>query len=164
MPTRICPQIIEKIVYCFFNKDNPTSIGALRDRWHSAPSRKISWLNHVKAVLITSRKRVETWLPTLRGGDHDIKSEPFIWYLGVMIDDSINFQRWVEHVRTQASVERAALSRFMLNIGGLKPNRRRNTPVIIGIYGEKWDHDSLLVPCELQVPSADCRSIVLAEY
>lgn len=75
-----------------------------------------------EAVLITSRKQLETI--TLRVGAHEITSQPFIRYLGVMIDARLNFRQQAEHVGAKASVVRACLARLMPNIGGPKQRRR----------------------------------------
>ncbi|CAH2092422.1 unnamed protein product [Euphydryas editha] len=75
-----------------------------------------------EAVLITSRKQVETI--TLQVGAHQIESQPSLRYLGVMIDARLNFKHHVQHVGTKASVVRASLSRLMPNIGGPKQKRR----------------------------------------
>ncbi len=42
-----------------------------------------------EAVLITSRKQVETI--TLQVGNHELISQPYLRYLGVMIDNRLNF-------------------------------------------------------------------------
>lgn len=75
-----------------------------------------------EAVLITSRKKIETI--KLSVGDYEIESQPFIRYLGVMLDARLNFKQQVEHVSAKASVVRASLARLMPNIGGPKQSRR----------------------------------------
>ncbi|GBP22398.1 hypothetical protein EVAR_11914_1 [Eumeta japonica] len=47
-------------------------------------------------------------------------SQPYIRYLGVMIDARLNFKQQVEHVSTKASAVRASLARLMPNVGGPK--------------------------------------------
>jgi len=90
------------------------------------------WMNTVnlelakhktEVVLITSRKQAETI--TLRVGEHEITSQPFLRYLGVMIDARLNFKQQVEHVSTKASAVTLVLSRLMPNIGDPKQCRRR---------------------------------------
>ncbi|GBP43148.1 Putative 115 kDa protein in type-1 retrotransposable element R1DM [Eumeta japonica] len=90
------------------------------------------WMNTVnlqlahyktKAVLITSRKKLETI--TLEVGEQRITSQPFIRYLGVTIDVRLSFKQQVEHVSAKASVVRASLTQLMPNVGGSKQNRRR---------------------------------------
>lgn len=75
-----------------------------------------------EAVLITSRKTVETI--KLRVGEQEITSQPFIRYLGVMLDARLNFKQQVEHVSAKASVVGASLARLMPNIGGPMQSRR----------------------------------------
>ena len=75
-----------------------------------------------ETVLITGRKVLETI--TLQVGDHEITSQPFLRYLGVMIDARLNFKQQAEHVGAKASVVRATLARLMPNIGGPKQKRR----------------------------------------
>ncbi|XP_015124582.1 restin homolog [Diachasma alloeum] len=54
-----------------------------------------------EAVLITSRKKIETI--TLQVGSYEITSQPFIRYLGVMIDARLNFKQQTEHVGAKTS-------------------------------------------------------------
>ncbi|XP_015116123.1 uncharacterized protein LOC107040517 [Diachasma alloeum] len=74
-----------------------------------------------EAVLITSRKKVVTI--TLKVGDYELTFQPFIWYLGVMIDPRLNFKH-VEHVAIKASWVRTLLSRLISNIEGSQQKRR----------------------------------------
>ncbi|XP_015121546.1 uncharacterized protein LOC107044256 [Diachasma alloeum] len=82
-----------------------------------------------EAVLITSRKVLETI--TLRVGDYELISQPYIRYLGVMIDARLSFKQQVEHITTKASEVRAALSRLMPNIGRPKQRRRASLSSVI---------------------------------
>ncbi|XP_044581492.1 uncharacterized protein LOC123263037 [Cotesia glomerata] len=75
-----------------------------------------------EAVLITSRKAMETI--KLQVGEHEITSQPYIRYLGVMLDARLNFKQQDEHVTAKASVVRASLARLMPNFGGSKQSRR----------------------------------------
>lgn len=75
-----------------------------------------------ETVLITSRKKVET--VTIEVGEHQITSQPYIRYLGVMLDARLNFKEQVEHVSAKASAVRVSLSRLMPNVGGPKQSRR----------------------------------------
>ncbi|XP_015509714.2 uncharacterized protein LOC107216897 [Neodiprion lecontei] len=75
-----------------------------------------------EAVLITSRKIVENI--KLNVGEHEITSQPFIRYLGVMLDARLNFKQQVEHVSAKASAVVTSLSRLMPNVGGPKQSRR----------------------------------------
>ncbi|GBP70548.1 Retrovirus-related Pol polyprotein from type-1 retrotransposable element R1 [Eumeta japonica] len=73
------------------------------------------------AVLITRRKKAETI--KLQVGEQEITSQPYIRYLGVMIDARLNFKQQVEHVSTKASAVRASLARLMPNVGGPKRSK-----------------------------------------
>lgn len=64
-----------------------------------------------KAVLITSRKQVETI--TLRVGGHEITSQPYRQCLGEIIDVRLIFKRQAEYVGAKASVAKALLARLM---------------------------------------------------
>lgn len=90
-------------------------------RWMKTVGLKLAE-HKTEAVLITSRKKLETI--TLRVGEHEITSQPFIRYLGVMIDSRLNFTRQTEHASTKASAVGAVLSRIMPNVGGPKQKRR----------------------------------------
>ena len=84
---------------------------------------KLQLVKHkTEAVLITSRKKVETI--RLEVGEQEITSQPFIRYLGVMLDARLNFKQQVEHVCTKASAVRVSLSQLLPNVGGPKQIRR----------------------------------------
>ncbi|GBP63021.1 hypothetical protein EVAR_43769_1 [Eumeta japonica] len=74
------------------------------------------------AVLITRTRKAETI--KLQVGEQEITSQPYIRYLGVMIDVRINFKQQVEHVSTKAIAVRAGLARLMPNVGGPKQSKR----------------------------------------
>ncbi|KAH8271483.1 hypothetical protein KR026_011507, partial [Drosophila bipectinata] len=75
-----------------------------------------------EAVLISSRKRVET--ATINIGGHVVTSTRAIRYLGVTLDTRLSFrEHLVEANRKAANVARA-LSRIMLNCRGPKQGRR----------------------------------------
>ena len=76
-----------------------------------------------EAVLITSRKKVETI--ELRVGEHTIISQPYIRYLGVMLDARLTFKIHVEHVTEKATRVASMLSRLMPNTGGPQQARRK---------------------------------------
>ncbi|XP_026471518.1 uncharacterized protein LOC113375787 [Ctenocephalides felis] len=75
-----------------------------------------------EAVLITSRKTIETI--KVKVGEQEIISQPYIQYLGVMLDARLNFRQHLKQVSDKASVVRTCLSRLMPNIGGPKQSRR----------------------------------------
>lgn len=77
-------------------------------RWMETVGLKLAE-HKTEAVLITSRKKLETI--TLRVGEHKITSQPFIRYLGVMIDSRLNCTRQAEHASTKASAVGTVLSR-----------------------------------------------------
>lgn len=91
------------------------------NRWMDSMNLQLA-KQKIEAVLITSRKVVETI--TLKVGEQEITSQPYIRYLGVMLDARLNFKQQVEHVSAKASTVVASLTRLMPNIGGPKQSRR----------------------------------------
>lgn len=75
-----------------------------------------------EAVLISSRKKLERL--KIRVGDQMIESKDAIKYLGVMIDNRLNFRAHIEYARNKAAAVQGALSRILPNIGGPKYGRR----------------------------------------
>lgn len=75
-----------------------------------------------EAVLITGRKHIES--VTLRVGDFEFESQPFVRYLGVMIDARLKFWKHAECTGAKASTVVSTLSRIMPNVGGPKQGRR----------------------------------------
>lgn len=75
-----------------------------------------------EAVLITGRKKVE--FMTLSVGDTEIISKQSVKYLGVMIDNRLNFKSHIAFATEKASKTQAALSRMLPNIGGPRYGRR----------------------------------------
>lgn len=91
------------------------------NRWMDTVNLQLA-KHKTEAVLITSRKVMETIM--LEVGEQEITSQPFIRYLGVMIDARLNFKQQVKHVTAKASVVGASLARLMPNVGGPKQSRR----------------------------------------
>ena len=91
------------------------------NQWMDAMNLQLA-KHKTEAMLITSRKVVETI--KLKVGGQEIVSQPYIRYLGVMLDARLNFKRQVEHVSAKASVVRTSLARLMPNVGGPKQSRR----------------------------------------
>lgn len=75
-----------------------------------------------EAVLITSRKRIETI--SLQVGHQTINSKSAIKYLGVMLDNRLQFKEHASYISGKASRVQAALSRILPNIGGPSYVRR----------------------------------------
>lgn len=69
-----------------------------------------------EAVLITSRKVIENI--RLQVGQQTINSKPAIKYLGVMVDNRLQFRAHVSYTSEKASRVQGALSRILPNIGG----------------------------------------------
>lgn len=90
-------------------------------RWMSSVGLKLAE-HKTEAVLITSRKIRETI--TLSVGEHTITSQPYIRYLGVLIDARLSFKQHVEHASNKAANVAVALSRLMPNVGGPRQKRR----------------------------------------
>lgn len=75
-----------------------------------------------EVVLITSRRQVE--YITLTVGQESIQSKNSVKYLGVMLDNRLNFREHIIHASDKASKVQGALSRIMPNVGGPKFKRR----------------------------------------
>lgn len=91
-------------------------------RWMSSVGLKLA--DHkTEAVLFTSRKLRETI--TLDVGDCTITSQPFIRYLGVMLDSRLSFKQHAEHATAKARKVATTLARLMPNMGGPRQSRRR---------------------------------------
>lgn len=75
-----------------------------------------------EAVLISSRKKTET--ASIVVGSHTIKTKEAIKYLGVMIDQRLNFKTHIAYACSKASKAYSALARMLPNIGGPKSSRR----------------------------------------
>ncbi|GBP64517.1 hypothetical protein EVAR_53016_1 [Eumeta japonica] len=73
------------------------------DRWMKTVNLQLAQ-HKTAVVLITSRKQAETI--TLRVGKHEVTLQPFIRYLGVMIDARLNFKQQVEHGCCRAYLHR----------------------------------------------------------
>jgi hypothetical protein len=94
---------------------------------NEAISRVREWLETVglelaahktEAVLVSNRKKKES--VTVKVGKHTIKSSEAIKYLGIMIDNRLNFRNHIDHVCKKAAKASIALSSMLPNIGGLK--------------------------------------------
>lgn len=75
-----------------------------------------------EAVLITGRKQTETM--TIRVGRERIESKRSLKYLGVLLDDRLNFRIHIGYCSEKAAKVQGALSRILPNIGGPKQERR----------------------------------------
>lgn len=91
-----------------------------------------SWLESVnlsladhktESVLISGKRRIERL--TLQVGNSTIVSSREIKYLGVMIDDRLNFRTHLEYACKKATGVSNALARLMPNIGGPRQSRRK---------------------------------------
>lgn len=91
------------------------------NRWMDSMNLQLA-KQKTEAVLITSRKVIETI--KLKVGEQEITSQPYIRYLGVMLDARLNFKQQVEHVSAKASAVVASLARLMPNVGGPRQSRR----------------------------------------
>lgn len=75
-----------------------------------------------EAVLITSRKKVE--FIEISVGRETIRSKESLKYLGVIIDNRLNFKCHVQYAADKASKLQSALARMLPNVGGPKPQKR----------------------------------------
>lgn len=73
-------------------------------------------------VLISGRRKRESI--SIKVGAATITSTEAIKYLGVMIDDRLNFRKHMEYACRKASAVSNALARMMPNIGGPRQSRR----------------------------------------
>jgi len=90
-------------------------------RWLSSMNLELA--DHkTEALLITGRKKVETM--TIQVGREQIKSGSKLKYLGVMLDNRLNFKSHVDYCSEKAAKIQTALSRIMPNIVGPKQERR----------------------------------------
>jgi len=76
-----------------------------------------------EVLLVSSRKVMET--VTLSVGNAEITSQPFIRYLGVILDARLNFKEQTEQISRKASVVATTLARLMPNVGGPRQKRRK---------------------------------------
>ena len=76
-----------------------------------------------EAVLISGRKIVEKTEVTVGGSR--MESKKTIKYLGVIIDDKLNFKEHVKYIGEKTSVTQRVLARMMPNIGRPDPFKRR---------------------------------------
>lgn len=88
--------------------------------WTSSVALKLAE-HKSEAVLVTSREKVKSITLSVR--EHDITSQPFIRYLGVMIDTELNFKPHMVYTSRKAAAVGIILSRLMPNIGGPKQKR-----------------------------------------
>lgn len=75
-----------------------------------------------EAVLISSRKKRET--VSFKVGNHVIKSKEAVKYLGIMLDDRLNFKSQIDYTCGKASRVYSALSNMLPNVGGPRSSRR----------------------------------------
>lgn len=76
-----------------------------------------------EAVLFTSRKKLET--VNFAIGSHIITSQPYVKYLGVVLDARLSFSNHVEHVAKKSAKAATALSWLMPNVGGPRQSKRK---------------------------------------
>ena len=81
-----------------------------------------------EAVLISGMKIVKKMEVTI--GGTRIESKTAIKYLGMIIDDRLNFKKHVKHIDEKASVKQRAQARMMIKFGGPGPFKMR---AILGV-------------------------------
>ncbi|XP_068158505.1 uncharacterized protein [Drosophila tropicalis] len=89
--------------------------------WMEANSLSIA-AHKTEAVLITSRKKVETARIEVAGCS--ITSKPAIKYLGVMMDHRLTFKAHLQYTADKAAKATSAITRLMANVGGPKQRSR----------------------------------------
>lgn len=75
-----------------------------------------------EAVLISSRKELEYM--TIKVGNTTIKSKDAVNYLGVIIDNRLNFKSHVNHATEKAARIHSAMARMLPNVGGPRYQKR----------------------------------------
>lgn len=86
-------------------------------------SMKLTLASHkTEMVLISSRKKPET--AVIKIDNHILLSSRSVKYLGIMLDDKLNFKTHIDYVADKASKKIAALSRMLPNIGGPRSSKR----------------------------------------
>lgn len=95
-----------------------------------------------EAVLISSRKRVETVI--IRVGTTAIRTKPAIKYRGVMIDHRLSYKHHLDYVSRKAAKATTSISRIMTNTNGPKQRSRRLIAGVVSsimLYGcSIWAH------------------------
>lgn len=76
-----------------------------------------------EVLLISGRRKAEAI--TIRVGEHDIRSQKAVKYLGVMLDNKLSFKEHINYVVGKASRVYPALSRLLPNSSGTRSSRRR---------------------------------------
>lgn len=93
-------------------------------------SAKLELAEHkTEALLITGRKTAEYM--TVNVGNQVIRSKDSLKYLGVILDNRLNFKEHVKHVCEKASGIQSSLARLLPNIGGPKPERRKLLATVV---------------------------------
>ena len=114
------------------------TVGEIEEKTNTAIRNVGAWLDEAgltlaahktEAVLISGRKIVEKMVVIV--GESKIESKRAIKYLGVVIDDRLNFKEHMKYVGEKASVTQRALARMMANIGGPGPFKRRIIAAVV---------------------------------
>ena len=114
-------------------------------RWLESSGLKLA-AHKTEVVLISSRKIRESI--TIRVGQEEINSKPWIKYLGVIIDDKLSFRQHIEYCSNKGSGVGLALAKIMPNIGGPRQNSRTlmaNVVTSVMLYGAPIWVDALQV-------------------
>ena len=110
----------------------------LEAKCNDAAARVQRWLNNAglelavqktEAVLISARR--EKKQITLRIGEHEIRSQEAIRYLGVLIDTRLSYKQHLLSVSNKAEKVNGALARILPNIGGPQGEKRRLISTVI---------------------------------
>jgi len=94
-------------------------------REHQRPRKSAKWhpAHKTKAVLLSSRKKVENMLAPVNGTQ--VTSQEYLKYLGVMIDHRLSFKDHASYARKNAAITASSLSRLMPNVGGPRHPARK---------------------------------------
>lgn len=107
------------------------SITEVEEKANEAIKRIRRWLKEsglqladhkTEAVLVTGWKKPEYM--TIKVGEDYIKSKDALKYLGVMLDNRLNFKSHIKYASNKGASVQMALARMLPNIGGPKHNKR----------------------------------------
>lgn len=98
-----------------------TEAVSIIQRWMDSMGLELA-AHKTEIVLVSSRKRREC--ASVKIKDTVIESKRAVRYLGVMIDDRLNFKDHIEFMVDKATSKFAAISRMMPNIGGPRSSKR----------------------------------------
>lgn len=108
------------------SKEEVEVLGAMAievvEEWMSAA--KLELARHKTEIMLVSNCKIPL-TAEITVGDQEISSRRQLKYLGVMLDDRLNFNNHVQYVYDKAARTHTALARIMPNTYGPRSSRRR---------------------------------------